>query len=510
MKITIPLGRLIHPLIISALLSTEYQLILQRVSTVVICKMLNGIEQLTENLVEASPAGWGAVFSNLWSFFITPSRNYKTKNIASRNNLNPHKKRLLSIDEKPKQDNPAQQFLHFNLPQGEGTQFEQFVSRLEANVNVTEVPLFMNGIVDAADLQSITRSVLMYIANNLDNVKYLNPNQAIRFDKHEFGLPFNVQITCSRKGKLRLFVETNTRMKDGTKSEENALLGEGSFKRVLKCYRIDLPTPAIWACSKVHSKIQDAVNEARLMNGLDHPHIPKMDIGHSYNRRSKIALYSKLAIGTLEDVIEGKIPASEEEKRNLMLQILSAVAFFNSKGIVHQDLKPINILIYRANDNSLRAKVNDFGLAHTLANSEEPGGTIGYESPETSAFHLDDIAALHEYFHKNTEPSFAKDVLSHMPYPPQVSRRPNLKSDSWSMGIILHEMLYGKKPEYAVMITQGGCGNAIVNKLLEPNVEKRATCEEALKELRSQSAIENEPRNEEEGRYTGKKRKLEF
>lgn len=487
------------------MISSALQLILQRVLTMVMNIMLSGIE----HFVEVGPESWGGLFGNIWSYIAAPMRHFQTKNIVSQNKLNPHKKRLLDIVENSEQFNAAQASLRFTFPEGQGTQFEQFVRRLQSNVYISEVPPFMDDVINAADVQLITRVVLTYIAQHRDEIEHFNPNNAIRFDKRDYGLPFSAQITCSKKGKYRLFVETNTRMKDGTKNEEFSLLGSGTFKRVLKCYRIDLPTPEIWACSKIRSNIQDAVNEARLMNDLNHAHIPKVDIGHSYNSRSKIALYSKVAIGTLKDVIKGNIVATDEEKSALMRQIFSAVAFFNAKGIVHQDLKPINILIYRGKDGSLRAKVNDFGLARTKTNQAGRGGTPGYESPETSAFYLDEYSDLHETFHKQST-SLAKDIICSMPIVPRVEPAPTIKDDSWSMGIILFKMLYGKKPSFATMTSQAGCGNQIVGRLLEPNPNHRISCAEALKELRAQSADEHANQPAQDEPQNPKKRKLEF
>ena len=82
---------------------------------------------------------------------------------------------------------------------------------------------------------------------------------------------------------------------------------------------------------------------------------------------------------TLEEFLSENPPL--ELRRRVFGQILEAVAYIHRKGIIHNDLKPANILITRI-DNAV--KIIDFGLsdddAHYLARTL--GCTAGYASPE--------------------------------------------------------------------------------------------------------------------------------
>jgi eukaryotic-like serine/threonine-protein kinase len=160
--------------------------------------------------------------------------------------------------------------------------------------------------------------------------------------------------------------------------------------------------------------------EVRAVAALNHPNICALyDVGPNY-------LVMELVEGpTLADRIrQGAIPL--EETLGLAKQMAEALEAAHDKGIVHRDLKPANIKINREG----AVKVLDFGLAKraepatpegnpensptlTLADATRVGaivGTAGYMSPE------------------------------------QASGKPvDKRADIWSFGVVLWEMLTGKR-----------------------------------------------------------------
>ncbi len=114
----------------------------------------------------------------------------------------------------------------------------------------------------------------------------------------------------------------------------------------------------------------------------------------------------------------------------LFLQVCDGVQHAHQKGVIHRDLKPVNILVAQI-DGEPRAKIIDFGIAMIAASVEQGGsepvaGTPSYMSPEQlvgDASHID------------------------------------IRSDVYSLGIVLYELLTGVRPN-APSATRGGIGDA--------------------------------------------------
>ncbi len=156
--------------------------------------------------------------------------------------------------------------------------------------------------------------------------------------------------------------------------------------------------------------------EALLLSSLNHPNIASIfdfDTQHGVD----FIVMELIAGNRLTDKIaEGPLP--ESETSYLGLQILSALREAHNHGIVHQDLKPGNIIV----GPDQRLKVLDFGLAkvfestdstatESLTRLEERGGTLPYMAPELLRGHSAD---------------------------PRV--------DIWSFGVVMYEMASGSRP----------------------------------------------------------------
>lgn len=131
------------------------------------------------------------------------------------------------------------------------------------------------------------------------------------------------------------------------------------------------------------------VSEAVITGELDHPNIvPIYDLGTD---EAGALFYSMKEVkGTpWKDVIREKTQA---ENLDILLRVADAVAFAHSRGVVHCDLKPENVMLGDFGE----VLVMDWGLAQLLpefqkpreiAKSAEGGGTPAYMAPEMAAGH---------------------------------------------------------------------------------------------------------------------------
>ncbi len=152
--------------------------------------------------------------------------------------------------------------------------------------------------------------------------------------------------------------------------------------------------------------------EARIIARLEHPHIlPVFDFGESDGVTYFVMRY--LEAGTLKTKMETG-PLSLNEIDRLFTQLAEALNYAHGHGIVHRDLKPANALI----DNDGNLFLTDFGIAKLL------------ESASPRLTQTDAILGTPAYI--SPEQAKAESI--------------NQRSDIYSLGIILYEMVTGSVP----------------------------------------------------------------
>jgi serine/threonine-protein kinase len=150
--------------------------------------------------------------------------------------------------------------------------------------------------------------------------------------------------------------------------------------------------------------------EAKNAASLSHPNIVSIYDRGEAERTYYIAM-EYIEGRTLKDLIVARGPLPVDQAVSYARQILGAVRFAHRKGIVHRDIKPHNVLV----DTDGRLKVTDFGIARAgTSQMTEAGSIIGtaqYLSPEQAR-----------------------------------GASVDQRSDLYSVGIVLNEMLTGAVP----------------------------------------------------------------
>ena len=198
--------------------------------------------------------------------------------------------------------------------------------------------------------------------------------------------------------------------------EITELIGVGGMAEVYKGVDvIDNKTVAIKILKKEFAENEEFLrrfrNESKAIAVLSHPNIVKIyDVG--FSEKIQYIVMEYIDGITLKEYIEEEKVLTWKDTVHFVIQILRALQHAHDKGIVHRDIKPQNIMMFT--DGTI--KVMDFGIAKFAREegktaTDQAIGSVHYISPEQASGSVTDA-----------------------------------KSDIYSVGAMMYEMLTGRKP----------------------------------------------------------------
>ncbi|MCL4869986.1 MAG: serine/threonine protein kinase [Anaerolineae bacterium] len=200
------------------------------------------------------------------------------------------------------------------------------------------------------------------------------------------------------------------------------LIGSGNMGEVYRAY--DLEQERLVALKRIHPHLvtdKDAIlrfqREAKALSRLNHPGIVKFHGFHVEEGVYFIVLNYLDGQTLAERLIEAQEahqPVPLEESKTIAIQLCEALAYAHRRQVIHRDLKPANVMISPQGHTILM----DFGIARLLDGDHLTGdglspGTPGYMAPEIIR-----------------------------------GRAVDGRSDLYTLGIILYEMVTGRRPFY--------------------------------------------------------------
>ena len=173
--------------------------------------------------------------------------------------------------------------------------------------------------------------------------------------------------------------------------------------------------PEQFACNR--ERVSRLRGEARALASLNHPHVAAIYGLEEFDGTDLLVL----------ELVEGRHPAGPlpvAEALRIGAQIAEALATAHARGIVHRDLKPANVMITPEG----QVKVLDFGLAKAVYEHED-GGTAEPENLKAAGSVRGQVIGTPAYMS-----------------PEQAHGAPmDQRTDVWSFGCLLYELLTGKR-----------------------------------------------------------------
>ena len=177
--------------------------------------------------------------------------------------------------------------------------------------------------------------------------------------------------------------------------------------------------------SRDADKLNRFIQEAKAVSALNHPNILTVyEIGEKDEANFIVTEF--IEGRTLREQLSPKQTNSLNQILKIGVQVAEALSAAHQAGIVHRDIKPENIMIR----SDGYAKVLDFGLAK-----------LTEQQPKDDVLSEDTTKGL-----VKTNPGMVMGTVSYMSPEQARGKETDARTDIWSLGVVLYEMLSGKLP----------------------------------------------------------------
>ncbi len=163
------------------------------------------------------------------------------------------------------------------------------------------------------------------------------------------------------------------------------------------------------------------LSEARAAAAVEHPNVISVLDIFEHDDHSPVMVLELLEGETLGSVIKRREVLTLEQTATVMAPVVSAVAAAHALGIVHRDLKPENVFLANTDEDRVRPKVLDFGIAKLLDPTLEDKGLTGTGMTLGTPCYM------------APEQGFGEKDIDH-------------RVDIWALGVIIYLCLSGMRP----------------------------------------------------------------
>ena len=190
--------------------------------------------------------------------------------------------------------------------------------------------------------------------------------------------------------------------------------------RLEQRFAVKLMLPEMLASKEAIARF---MREARASSTIKSEHVVRVFDVDSLESGAPYIVMELLEGKDVATLVRERKPMSVEDAVDVVLQVCEVVMDAHARGIVHRDLKPSNLFALRIPEDRIWIKVLDFGISKLTA-PDQAGPAV-------------DIT--------NTAAAMGSPLYM-SPEQMQSARDVDFRTDIWSIGVILHELLAGRVP----------------------------------------------------------------